>query len=141
MVAKSPRTIAPGPKKITYDQFLRFISIWFSGVMGVSVAAFRKQFATPSSQSGGASAASNGGVSAELWGQHGDRKILDAQKRYMKCDKIRLLSVSRAAMRLPTGMSPDARTECGSAVDPPLVAGDDAPPDVVGVPKGAFSWS
>jgi hypothetical protein len=141
LVAKSPRTTAPGPKKITYDQFLRFMSLWFSGVMGVSVAAFRKQFATQSGRSGGASAASNGGVSAELWGQHGDWKTLDAQKRYMKCDKTRLLSVSWAAMRLPTGLAPDVRTECGSAVDPPLVAGDDAPPDVVGVPKGAFSWS
>jgi integrase len=141
LVAKSPRTTAPGPKQITYDQFLRFMSLWFSGVMGVSVAAFRKQFATQSGRSGGASAASNGGVSAELWGQHGDWKTLDAQKRYMKCDKTRLLSVSRAAMRLPTGLAPDVRTECGSAVDPPLVAGDDAPPDVVGVPKGAFSWS
>ncbi len=59
----------------------------------------------------------------------------------MKSDKIRLLSVSRAAMRLPTGLAPDVWTECGSAVDPPLVAGDDAPPDVVGVPKGTFSWS
>ena len=66
---------------------------------------------------------------------------MDAQKRSMKRDKTRLLSVSRAAMRLPTGMAPEVRTECGSAVDPPLVPGDDASPDVVGVPKGAFSWS
>ena len=141
LVAKSPRTTAPGPKKITYDQFLRFMSLWFSGVMGVSVAAFRKQFATQSGRSEGASAASNGGVPAELWGQHGDWKtLLDAQKRYMKSDKTRLLSVSRAAMRLLTGMAPDVRTDCGSAVDPPLMAGDDAPPHVVGVPKGVFSW-
>ena len=66
---------------------------------------------------------------------------MDAQKRYMKSDKTRLLSVSRAAMRLPTGMAPNVPTEYGSAVDPPLMAGDDAPPDVVGVPKRAFSWS
>ena len=65
---------------------------------------------------------------------------MDAQKRYMKSDKTRLLSVSRAAMRLPTGLAPDVRTECGSVVDPPLMAGDDAPPNVVGVLKGAFSW-
>ncbi len=66
---------------------------------------------------------------------------MDAQKRYMKSDKTRLLSVSQVAMRLPTGLAPDVRIECGSAVDPPLTAGDDAPPDVVGVPKGGFSWS
>jgi hypothetical protein len=59
----------------------------------------------------------------------------------MKSDKTRLLSVSRAAMRLPTGLTSDVRTECGFAVDPPLVAGDYASPDVVGVPKGAFSLS
>jgi hypothetical protein len=141
LVSKSPRTTAPGPKKITYDQFLRFMSLWFSGVMGVSVTAFRKQFATQSGRSGGASAASNGGVPAELWGQHGDWQTLDAQKLYMKSNKTRSLSVSRAAMRLPKGLAPDVRTEYGSAVDTPLMAGDDAPPDVVGVPKGAFSWS
>ena len=72
LVAKSQRTIAPGLKKITYDPFLCFMRLWFTGVMGVSVAAFRKQFATQSGRSGGASAASNGGVPAELWGPHGD---------------------------------------------------------------------
>ena len=77
----------------------------------------------------------------ELWRQLGDWKTLDAQKRYMKSDKERLLSVSRVVMRLLTGLAPDVRTECGSAVAPPLAAGDDAPPDVVGVPKGAFAWS
>jgi hypothetical protein len=74
LVAKSPRSTSPGPKKITYDQFLPFMSLWFSGVMGVSVAAFRKQFATQFRRSGGASAASNAGVLAELWGQPGDWK-------------------------------------------------------------------
>ena len=33
LVAKSPRTTAPGPKKITYDKFLRFMSLWLSGDM------------------------------------------------------------------------------------------------------------
>ncbi len=42
LVAKSPRTTAPGPKKITYDKILRFMSLWFSGVMSVSVATFWK---------------------------------------------------------------------------------------------------
>ncbi len=40
LVAKSPRTTAPGPKKITYDRFLRFVSLWFSGILSVSVATF-----------------------------------------------------------------------------------------------------
>jgi hypothetical protein len=59
----------------------------------------------------------------------------------MKSDKTRLLSVSPAAMRLPTGLAPDVRTECGSVVAPPLVAADDAPSAVVGMLKGAFAWN
>ncbi len=66
---------------------------------------------------------------------------MDAQKRYMKSNKTKLMSMSRVAMSLPTGLAPDVRTEGGSVVAPPLVAGDDASPDVVGVPKGAFSWN
>jgi hypothetical protein len=86
LVAKNPCTSAPGPNKITYDQFLRFLSLWFSGVMGISVAAFKKQFATLSGKSSGASASSNAGVPSELWGQHGDWSTWEAQKRYMKSD-------------------------------------------------------
>jgi len=52
LVAKSPRMTAPGPKNITYDQYLRYLSLWFSGVMGVSIDAFRKHFATQSGRSG-----------------------------------------------------------------------------------------
>ncbi len=78
MVAKSPRMTAPGPNNITYDQYLRYLSLWFSGVMGVSIDAFRKQFATQSRRSGGASSAANVGVPFELWGQHGGWKTLDA---------------------------------------------------------------
>ena len=78
----------------------------------------------------------------KLWGQHGAwNKTLNAQKRYMKSGTPRLLSVSRTAMRLPTGLAPDVRTECGSAVAPTLMAEDEKPPVVVGVPKGAFAWS
>ena len=46
LVDKSPHSTTSGPYKITYDQFLHFQSLWFSGVMIVSVAAFRKKFAT-----------------------------------------------------------------------------------------------
>ncbi len=57
---------------------------------------------------------------------------------YMKSDKAQLLLESRMAMRLPTDMSPDVRTECGFAVVTPTLCADDGVlPDVVGVPKGA----
>jgi len=141
LVAKSPHATAPAPKKITYDQFLRFLSLWFSGVMGVLVAAFCKQLATQSGRSGGASAASNAGVPAELWRHHGDWSTWDAQKRYMKSDTARLLSVSRAAMGPPKTPASDVRIECESAGAPPEMAEEEQAPDVVGMPSGAFVWS
>jgi integrase len=142
LVAKSSGSTIPGPTKITYDQFLRYLSQWFSSVMGVSVKAFRKQFATQSGRSGGASAAANSDVPKELWGQHGDWSSWEAQKRYMKSDKKHLLSVSQAAMSLPKGTEPDMRIEDDPASSPPQQADDDdSPPEVVGVPEGVFVWS
>ena len=92
------------------------MSLWFSGVMGVSIDAFQKQFATQSGRSGGASTAANSDVPKELWGQHGDWKSWEAQKRYMKSDPAHLLSVSRAAMSLPKGTAPEVRIECDPAI-------------------------
>lgn len=148
LVATNPGKTNPNEKFISYDQLLRFMSLWFSGVMGITVEEFRKLFATQSGRSGCASAAANAGVSLELWGQHGDWKSFEAQKRYMKRDSASLLSVSLAAMRTPLvgGSSPlvaqpDVRTEASSSVEviPPCV--DEEPPAVEGVPIGAFSWS
>ena len=51
---------------------LRFVSLWFIGVLGTLVAMFRKQFATHSERSGSVSAAANAGVQVELWGHHKD---------------------------------------------------------------------
>ena len=109
--------------------------------MGVSVEAFRKQFTTRSGRSGGASAAANSDIPKELWGQHGDWKSWEAQKRYIKSDTKHLLSVSRATMSLPKGPAPDMRIECDSAIIPPLPAEDYSPPDVFGVHEGAFVWT
>ena len=55
-----------GARANSYDQMLRFVSLWFSGVLGPSVAMFNKQFATKSGWSGSASAAANSGVPVEL---------------------------------------------------------------------------
>ncbi len=81
----------------------------------------------------------------------------------MKSDKESLLSVSRAAMRLPEahriagladddpagGAPPGAATQdeedvrtAAEPVGAPLIdAEDDLPPEVVGVPQGAFQWT
>ena len=141
LVAKRPDSTTSGPDKITYDQFFRYLGQWLSGVMGVSIAVFRKQFVTQSNRSGGASAALNAGVSDELIGQHGDWKTKAAQRRYMKSDTTRLLSVSRAVMGLSKTPAPDVRIECVSAGVPPALAEDNLPLDVIGVPPGAFAWS
>ncbi len=103
--------------------------------MGVPVADFRKHFFIQSGRSAGASAAAKSDVPKELWGQHGEWKSWGAQKRYMKSDVTHLLSVSRATMRLPKDPAPDVRIECDSAINPPLHAEGDSPPEVVGVPE------
>ena len=141
LVANRPGATAPGPAKITYDQYFRYLGQWFSAVLGISLAAFRKQFATQSGRSGGASGALNAGVSDDLIGQHGDWKTKAALRRYLKSDTPRLLSVSRAAMRPPGTTAPVVRIEEESAGVPPEAAVDDLPPVVVGVPSGAFAWS
>jgi hypothetical protein len=87
LVPKTPGHTAPAPERIKYDHFLQFMCLWFNGVMGLSLATFWKQFATKSGRSGGASAAANAEVPAELRGKHGDcilKKTMNAQKRYIK---------------------------------------------------------
>jgi len=150
-----PRTragkTAPYAERIAYDEYLRYMS----GVMGTSVELFRKQFGTQSGRSGSSSAADNAGVPAELWGQHGDWYSREAQKRCMKLDPVKLLSVSRVAMGLPmvpvvvyedprtppADFELDVRIDYGSAGVPLLLADVDFTSDVVGVPEGAFEWS
>jgi len=66
LVSKTPGRTTPGPNRIKYDQFLHYMCLWFSGVMGLSVAVFRKQFATQSGRSRDASVAANAKVPAEL---------------------------------------------------------------------------
>jgi len=59
----------------------------------------------------------------------------------MKSDTPRLLSVARAAIGIPKTPAPDVRIEDESAGAPPELAEDDLPPDMIGVPPGAFAWS
>ena len=85
----------------------------------------------------------NAGIPVELWGHHGDLKYWEAQKRYMKTDTPRLLSVSRVAIDPPKTLVPDARIEFELAemAEEMKMAEDKQTPVFVGVPTGAFAWS
>ena len=149
LVAKSPGKTQPYVEQNKYDQFLRYLSLWFSGVLGISSKDFRKKFGTQSGRSGGASAASNAGVKVELWGQHGAWASWDSQKCYMEKDRTSILSVTRAILgygnaNVICAPEPDQRIvirlESGDIVE--ITEGDDdVVTEVEGVPDGAFRWS
>ena len=149
LVAKSPGKTEPYEERIKYNQFLRYLSLWFSGVLGTSPKEFRKQFGTQSGRSGGASAAANAGVTKEFWGRHGDWSSWEAQKCYMALDRAIILSVTRAMMGHGNANvicapqpkpSTDLRLESGDIIE--LVDGDEeVAPEVDEVPDGAFRWS
>jgi hypothetical protein len=97
-------------------------------------------------RSGGASAASNADISVELIAQHGDWASFESQKRYMKKDIKSLLSVSLAAMELPSTSSKedipidvclDVRDDSGESDS---TAFDDSIPSMDGIPINAFHW-
>ena len=94
LVAKILDKTQPLDTPINYMQYLRYLSLWFSGVLGSTPEEFRKQICTQSSRNGGASAASNAGISLELWGQYGDYKSFAPHKCFMERDMESILSVS-----------------------------------------------
>ena len=115
LVAKNPRATAPSQKKITYGQFLRFLSLRFSGVMSVSAADFRKQFATQSGRGGGASLGFQCGRSGGVVGLSRSLKHLGGAYVLYEIDTTRLFSVLRVAMGPPKTTAPDVRIERESA--------------------------
>jgi len=149
LVAKSPSKTQLFVEKIKYDQFLRYVSLWFSGVLGTSPKEFRKQFGTQSSRSGGAFAAANTGVAVKLWDQHGDCNSWASQNCYMERDRVSIFSVTRAIMGYGKTQvicapepdpSIDIRLEPGDIVE--LTEGDDdVVPEVEDVFDGIFRWS
>jgi hypothetical protein len=81
LVAKNPGRTEPRPMKITYDKFGLYLGRWSSGVLGTSMASFRKQFGTQSGRSGSAFAVANAGVPCELCGSTGT----DTRRRHIWC--------------------------------------------------------
>ena len=112
--------------------------------MGVSPSEFLSLYGSQSGRSEAASAASNAGISLELWGQHGDWISTAPQCCYMKKNTSSILSVSLAAMGQPARRAP---APLGA---PPLPIHSDyvpsTPPtdevayNMEGVPAGSFAW-
>jgi hypothetical protein len=84
LVAKSPHKTAPSCLPIQYDQYVRYLSLWFGEVLGISTQEFKVLYGSQSGRSGGALATSNAGIPLELWGHHGDWETYKSQKRYTK---------------------------------------------------------
>jgi len=66
VVTKSLSKMQPNDAPILIEQYFRYLSFWFSVVLGSSPTEFRKQFGTQLGRSVGDSAASNAGVALEL---------------------------------------------------------------------------
>jgi hypothetical protein len=129
---------------IKYAQYMRYLSLWFGVILGLTPEEFKSQYGSQSSRIGSTSRASNAGIPVELWGQHGDWAWFKSQKRYMKRDVESLLSVSTAAMITPTTSSRpleltlDIRDDESSSTIFDVL--DDSIPVVKGVPTNTFRW-
>jgi len=62
---------------------MRYLSLWFGGILGRTPEEFKGQYGSQSGGIGSASAVSNAGIPVELWGQHGDWASFKSKKRYM----------------------------------------------------------
>ena len=106
---------------------------------------FKALYGSQFGRSGGASTSSNAGIPLELWGQHGYWATHKNQKRCMKKDIKEILSVSMAAMEVPSSgkiynpidISFDVRDDLG---DSDTTNFDESIPSMDGIPSNAFSW-
>ena len=145
LVAKNPQKTVPYDVPIKYDQYVRYLSLWFGEVLGISTQEFKSQYGSQSGRSGRASAASNAGIPHELWGQHGDLASFQSPKRYMKKDVKAILSVSLATMELfgnsnkyiELDLLLDVRDDSG---DSDSTIFDDSILVMDGIPQDAFRW-
>jgi len=144
LIAKNPGKTSPLVLAIKYPQYMRYLSLWFGGILGFTPEEFKAQYGSQSGRIGAASAASNAGIPVELWGQHGDWASFKSQKRYMKRDVESLLSVSKAAMSMPITPVQALELTFGIRDDDSTATTfdvlDDSIPFTKGVPNDAFRW-
>ena len=86
LVAKNPHKTIPFDLAIKYAQYMRYLSLWFGSVIGLSIIEFKTQLCSHLGQIGAASTTSNAGIHVEFLGQHGDWASFKSQERYMKRD-------------------------------------------------------
>ena len=66
LVAKNPAKTSPMLSAIKYGKYMRYLSLWFGGVLGLSPKEFKNQYESQSDRIGCASSASNAGIPVEL---------------------------------------------------------------------------
>jgi len=81
LMAKNPGKTTPMIMAIKYAQYMRYLSLWFRGILGFTPEDFKGQYGFQSGRIGSSSVASNAGIPVKLWGQHGDRASFKSQKR------------------------------------------------------------
>ncbi len=91
---KNPGKTTPKVMAIQYAQYIRYLSLWFGCILGLTPEELKSQYGSQSGRIGSAYAASNAGILVELWGQHVDWTTFKCPKGYLKHDVESLLSVS-----------------------------------------------
>jgi hypothetical protein len=142
-VAKNPGKTTPMVMAIKYAQYMRYLSLWFRGILGLTPEEFKGHYGSQTGRIGSASAASNASIPVELWGHHRDWASFKSPKRYMKRDVESLFSVSKASMSIPTMNQPlesnfDIRDDESTSTTFDIL--DDHIPIVEGVPTNTFRW-
>jgi hypothetical protein len=80
LVAKNPGKTTSMKLAIKYAQYMRYISLWFGGIPGLTPEEFKGQYGSHSGRIGSASTAFNAGIPVELWGLHGDWASFKSQE-------------------------------------------------------------
>ncbi len=79
-MAKNPGKTSPMVMAIKYAQYMRYLSLWFGGILGLTPEECKGQYGSQSGRIGSASAASNACIPVELWGQHDDWASFKSKK-------------------------------------------------------------
>jgi hypothetical protein len=80
LVAENPGKTTPMVMAIKYAQYIRYLSLWFGGILGLTSEEFKSQYGSQSGRIGSASEASNAGIPVKLWGQYCDWASFKYQK-------------------------------------------------------------